>query len=571
MKKLDKMQITDLNALFNQIMIPISINSISNTNLDLEEEFERMFPGKTLYQDNQETGQFLIKYNKYIDMYKYATMQLKAYSDVINNWDQYKGRINASYEDSRKIVGQLVDLIKDKNVTIYFLDYQEDNTLEVKQISSQEYIDSFYGRKTEVKQTHPRLEELTKNETIFKIANTIVLSDLADVCIEPKKLGELLRQEIIYNSLMDVGLLDEEKVASYTPGQVLQLTKENERTYAYKAALVNRTVEAMTKFSNNIDYDQLLLCSAYRCKEYLNEELKTEQKSSEQLREMVGVYNNMFDFSKEIGDSKIKMKAKLEGARTGESSYVKYSSKNLSYDMEAFRRRMLPNTFRIEQDILQSLEQREVKKPSTFERVKTGENILPQQTIEQLDKKDRMTQYKKFFVSPEEKMEVFQSSDPLPTAYRGKIDGAYKGYAAFLYEKLGIAIVECFWKEDKDGNMKYPYGDATVITPIENIDMILQESVKKLDNIPIAREYKSPRIKDETYVGNATAMRSVEEKSVRRPVRKYHGENWKSYMEEVVQGRIDPFKPTIRIRKQKQIMQTEERKEEIEKSPEEIK
>lgn len=512
MRKLDKMQIKDLNTLFKQIMVPISINSISSTNLDLEEEFDKMFPGKTLYKDNRETAQFLVKYNKHIDMYKYATMQLKAYSDVINNWEQYRGRMDTSYEENRRIVGQLVDLIKDREVNIYYLDFKDNNYLEVRQISSQEYIDSFYGKQTEPKQTNPELLELSKEDTIFKMANSILLSDLADVCMEPRKLGKLLRQEIIYNSLMDAGLIDAEKVTDYVPGEVLQMSKENERTYAYKQALVSNCVEAMARFSDNINYEQLLLCSAYRCKEYLSEELKEEQKDSEQLHEIVGIYNNMIEFSKKMGKSNVKLKAKLEEARTGRSTYVQYSSKSLSYDIAAFGKRVLPNAFSIKQDILQPMEQGEIKKPSTFEKVTKGESIVSKQMMEQLDKKDRMTKYKKFFVSPEEKMELLQSSEPAPTAYRGKIDGAYKGYAAFIYEKLGIAVLECFWKEDREGNMKYPYGDATVIAPIEDLDTILQESKKKLDNIPIVREYKAPKIKKQDYSCDITARKKLEER-----------------------------------------------------------
>lgn len=54
-------------------------------------------------------------------------------------------------------------------------------------------------------------------------------------------------------------------------------------------------------------------------------------------------------------------------------------------------------------------------------------------------------------------------------------------------------------------------------------------------------------------------------------MRKYHGENWKSYMEGVIQGKIDPFKPTIKMKKQREIAQGEEKIEEPKKTTEQVK
>lgn len=313
-------------------------------------------------------------------------------------------------------------------------------------------------------------------------------------------------------------------------------------------------LKTVLEFKQDIKLENLFMISAYRGREFLQRSLEEKKEyTSEEAKKITEVYNTMVEVSRILeGMGNVKFKGSLLVEEAGEipkEKRIVYTTKNLKYDLSHYRDNVLPSSLNVKGDLLQGLEEREIDLKGTFEKIRRGEDVVkPEDDVE----RDPLKVYKVGFISPEEKDKILQSSKETPIAYRGKTGKAYEGYAVYMYPQLKFAVVECFWKKDKTGEKRYPYSNSTVIVPMEQVDKVLA-SKKKLENVPTQKQYRRLHAQEgkrmifftNTKRENREKMEKGQRLNSRKPVRVKHDANWKKVMQNVVQGKLNPFEIII--------------------------
>lgn len=564
-------KIKDSNKLLQLACIGGMESNMLSAVLNFDEtNFNDIIGNKSFFNEN-ELYKFVRKYKEKIDIDKFIVLRYKLLlerqrerSESINDnensryFDEITAKmekqgyaiIGEEYNDSSDIDSlneqfyskansrllQIMEenLRKSDNVVLYSL-YLDEITGKIK-------IDRFSTYEVlGIRETKPVPKELEDNALVLKSLNLLKPSDLLKVI--PRDLYRVIVNKEIYEM-------------AQTKGKTVDEAKDwfestNKESISQIAPYILKTV---LEFKQDIKLENLFMISAYRGREFLQRSLEEKKEyTSEEAKKITEVYNTMVEVSRILeGMGNVKFKGSLLVEEAGEipkEKRIVYTTKNLKYDLSHYRDNVLPSSLNVKGDLLQGLEEREIDLKGTFEKIRRGEDVVkPEDDVE----RDPLKVYKVGFISPEEKDKILQSSKETPIAYRGKTGKAYEGYAVYMYPQLKFAVVECFWKKDKTGEKRYPYSNSTVIVPMEQVDKVLA-SKKKLENVPTQKQYRRLHAQEgkrmifftNTKRENREKMEKGQRLNSRKPVRVKHDANWKKVMQNVVQGKLNPFEIII--------------------------
>lgn len=561
-------KIKDSNKLLKLACIGGMESNMLSAVLNFDEaNFNDIIGNRSFFNEN-ELYKFVSKYKEKIDIDKFIVLRYKLLlerqrerSESINDnessryFDEITAKmekqgyaiIGEEYNDSSDIDSlneqfyskansrllQIMEenLRKSDNVVLYSL-YQDEITGKIK-------IDRFSTYEVlGIREIKPVPKELEDNDLVLKSLNLLKPSDLIKVI--PRDLYRVIVNKEIYEMAQTKG-----KTVDETKDWFESADREN---IFQIAPYIPKTV---LEFKQDIKLENLFMISAYRGREFLQRSLEEKKEyTSEEAKKITEVYNTMVEMSRILeGMGNVKFKGSLLVEEIPKEKRIVYTTKNLKYDLSHYRDNVLPSSLNVKGDLLQGLEEREIDLKGTFEKIRRGEDVVkPEDDVE----KDPLKVYKVGFISPEEKDKILQSSKETPIAYRGKTGKAYEGYAVYMYPQLKFAVVECFWKKDKTGEKRYPYSNSTVIVPMEQVDKVLA-SKKKLENVPTQKQYRRLHAQEgkrmifftNTKRENREKMEKGQRLNSRKPVRVKHDANWKKVMQNVVQGKLNPFEIII--------------------------
>lgn len=532
---MNDIKLKDLLRLFPQTICSVdNLNVISNGTVNLRELAIESGITEIVENNSQLYKKFIFKNEKYIDMNKYLTYQLACYKDM-----------PLEEQELQKYILIIKDLLKGRPNTIIYMLTQEDGMSKIVEYSSSKGV---IPEKKGAKLENSKYDRIFEDERLFmNLVGILITSDLKKIL--PNNLADVIEYKALANAIKN------------TPG--INLDSNIDNNIEFRMNSVSEMMEDMSRFKNKLNIENWLLIAGYRLKNYIQSNLTKGELSETEVQSVEEVFNQLSEISDLLGDSrKIKFKGKLESKRGDRYKYVSYSAKELSSDVAQLRKLVLPNNFKVKNDVLEEFEEEDLIVKKLFEKVRKPDELVEKEDPPQIDK---LATYKINFISPEEKKAIFYSYDEQPIAYRGTKGKAYEGHAIFIYPKKDFAILECFYNKDKDGGKRYSYGDATVVVPTEQLEEFLK-SKEKLENIPLARELKAPsgeKARPVKYVEYEKTTKKQLSKRIeqRRPVRIYHTKNWRQRMSGILSGKINPFLITIvsSQRKKEQSIETKER------------
>lgn len=485
-----------------------NLNAIGNGKKDLIKLADEA--GLTDSRSLEDYAQFIKKYSDAIDLRKYLLFQYYNYE----NTDLNMNKINKAKAQIREL------LSGEPNTTVYFLE-ERDGLLDIDEHS----IYEIFGKKEPKKDIETKYEKIFEDRKLFMdLAGILMLSDLKKIL--PKNLAEQISFKSISNAMT----------------KSLDIESATEDNQEYRLNVTKEVISSLEKFKDKIDIEKWLLIAGYRFKSSLEKHYHNEKISEDEIRIINYYYNRLAQISSLLGDSKkVKFKGKLENG-TDQFEHVSISARDLGMSVANLRKKVTPNNFELQEDSLKGLEESDISLNKLFKKVKEPQELLGDDESVEIGKLDK---YRVNFISPDEKKKIFYAYEEKPIAYRGTKGKAYEGYGVFIYPKKKFAMLECFFKKDKDGKKKFAYDTATVIVPIEKLEDVLK-SREKLEKIPLAKELKVPSgEKAETvkYAEHERLERNVKHKRIeqRRPIRIYHTANWKKRIDGILSGKVNPF------------------------------
>ena len=509
--------------------------------------------------------EFLDFYNRHkdkIDVNKY--MAYTAY--VINGMDNFAKGLplvtNDEFQSMRKeAVKRIKDIVrKNPNTRIYFLD-KVDGRIVVEDFESNDILKNERTKKISPKSK--KYEKQLEDDSFLKeLTSLIRVEDLKKFM--PTDLVKMINKKGEQNTALTyfAGKSDEE-IDEYIEEHRVELEQFS----------FHNVCEDVLKYRDRIDMEQFMLIAAYRSKELLGAftSLESRKQEADSVKTMAEVYNVMVDISEILGkSSKIKIKGKIIDATAPdrELKHIPYSARDLSKDVEIFAEKVKPSNFILREDPLANKEQANITSlKGLFQKVESGEGIITPEEKEEMRKAEPLKEYRINFRTPEYREKLLKSSEKPPIVYRGTKGKAYEGYAVYIYKDLNFAVLECFYKKNRDGAGRYSYEDASsVIVPTEMLEKVLK-SKTKLENIPLQKEYSAPKPLAEgesilytTNPQSRSRKKYIRKEEHRRPVRIPHKKNWDITMNGIVKGEINPFEAIIIKRKaRKKAEQVEER------------
>ena len=509
--------------------------------------------------------EFLDFYNRHkdkIDVNKY--MAYTAY--VINGMDNFAKGLplvtNDEFQSMRKeAVKRIKDIVrKNPNTRIYFLD-KVDGRIVVEDFESNDILKNERTKKISPKSK--KYEKQLEDDSFLKeLTSLIRVEDLKKFM--PTDLVKMINKKGEQNTALTyfAGKSDEE-IDEYIEEHRVELEQFS----------FHNVCEDVLKYRDRIDMEQFMLIAAYRSKELLGAftSLESRKQEADSVKTMAEVYNVMVDISEILGkSSKIKIKGKIIDATAPdrELKHIPYSARDLSKDVEIFAEKVKPSNFILREDPLAIEEQANITSlKGLFQKVESGEGIITPEEKEEMRKAEPLKEYRINFRTPEYREKLLKSSEKPPIVYRGTKGKAYEGYAVYIYKDLNFAVLECFYKKNRDGAGRYSYEDASsVIVPTEMLEKVLK-SKTKLENIPLQKEYSAPKPLAEgesilytTNPQSRSRKKYIRKEEHRRPVRIPHKKNWDITMNGIVKGEINPFEAIIIKRKaRKKAEQVEER------------
>ena len=498
--------------------------------------------------------EFLDFYNRHkdkIDVNKY--MAYTAY--VINGMDNFAKGLplvtNDEFQSMRKeAVKRIKDIVrKNPNTRIYFLD-KVDGRIVVEDFESKDILKNERTKKISPKSK--KYEKQLEDDSFLKeLTSLIRVEDLKKFM--PTDLVKMINKKGEQNTALTyfAGKSDEE-IDEYIEEHRVELEQFS----------FHNVCEDVLKYRDRIDMEQFMLIAAYRSKELLGAftSLESRKQEADSVKTMAEVYNVMVDISEILGkSSKIKIKGKIIDATAPdrELKHIPYSARDLSKDVEIFAEKVKPSNFILREDPLAIEEQANITSlKGLFQKVESGEGIITPEEKEEMRKAEPLKEYRINFRTPEYREKLLKSSEKPPIVYRGTKGKAYEGYAVYIYKDLNFAVLECFYKKNRDGAGRYSYEDASsVIVPTEMLEKVLK-SKTKLENIPLQKEYSAPKPLAEgesilytTNPQSRSRKKYIRKEEHRRPVRIPHKKNWDITMNGIVKGEINPFEAIIIKRK----------------------
>lgn len=549
---IEKAKLVEVFKMIGSMVIGPKINRLRKERIteNLEEKFDEMYPAEE--QDAIKLRDFLFENQDKIDNRKYVLVNLYESIKLVENWNEVKKTANIKKQtllDSIRVMAKMLE--KEQNITICSLD--NNDPFEIERINLKETLRKAEGKSPE-KPKDERFDKMAKNGLLQEVVNGVYISDLRDCVTKPKELGDYIGLVSIRKALFKMGIATKDKIAETSVDKLYHLSRCLNDDREYRTYLRDALCEQILKHRESCDLDSLLMCAAYRSKDFIQKEVDNKQKTPMEVKELELIYNIIVDVYNELSENNIKFRARLVDQETGKGKNVKYTIREMKSDIKRLSQLIVPSNFVMtegETGILKGLPELPIQKP-LLERA-TKEEILGEQwKIGKQANNQWLAKQKAHFVSPEEKMDILTLDEEAEIS-KGIEGGAFEGYVMARYPSRKMVILECIWERDKDGNQVYPYGNSTVIVPEEMLDTVLK-SKKKLENIPTMRELKisEKERKMQAQKGEMEGIKPKEYKQKRRAVRKNHGKNWKSNMIGIVTGKIDPFKITIRSNSRKQ-------------------
>lgn len=527
-----------------EIFDTIGIGSDSLSDI-ASDEYGRSFITRDEFLD------FCNRHKDKIDVNKY--MAYTAY--VINGMDNFAKGLplvtNDEFQSMRKeAVKRIKDIVrKNPNTRIYFLD-KVDGRIVVEDFESNDILKNERTKKISPKSK--KYEKQLEDDSFLKeLTSLIRVEDLKKFM--PTDLVKMINKKGEQNTALTyfAGKSDEE-IDEYIEEHRVELEQFS----------FHNVCEDVLKYRDRIDMEQFMLIAAYRSKELLGAftSLESRKQEADSVKTMAEVYNVMVDISEILGkSSKIKIKGKIIDATAPdrELKHIPYSARDLSKDVEIFAEKVKPSNFILREDPLANEEQANITSlKGLFQKVEPGEGIITPKEKEEMRKAEPLKEYRINFRTPEYREKLLKLSEKPPIVYRGTKGKAYEGYAVYIYKDLNFAVLECFYKKNRDGAGRYSYEDASsVIVPTEMLEKVLK-SKTKLENIPLQKEYSAPKPLAEgesiLYTTNPQSRnrkKYIRKEEHRRPVRIPHKKNWDITMNGIVKGEINPFEAIIIKRK----------------------
>lgn len=522
------------------------ISAIAKPDTNLVEKFSENF-GQG-YVNTDKYKQFIIENSKDIDILRYLVYQKMIYEESLESNNVKPSKSLAEFDSeqlrqltARKALQEINQFLEgESNVNIYFLTRREDGLFEIKEYS-----------------TNPNEHKQDKNlrskyDWIFEddymlglLVGPLIASDLQKIL--PAKLADVVENKSVLNALIKSRDTYEE------------VEKVDDTNPEFRLNTVKEMIKELKRFRSKVDIEKLMLISAYRLKTSIQNTEKNKPFTSQDIEAIEDIYNSLIQVSEILGDSgKVKFKGKLEiksestESATKKEKFVVYSARDLSRDIVNLRKIVLPSNYKMTADPLATEVEGEINLKGLFEKISPDEKVIDDTTKGEIERNNPLGKYRVNFVSPEERSQIFKSSRKPPITYRGKKGKAYEGHAVYIYEDLKLAILECYWKRD----IRFGYGDSTVIVPIEQLEKVLKSN-KKLENIPLQKEYKAPQVKEDERAiyslntGGRTTRNHIRKQEDRRPIRCPHTKNWREKMIGIVSGEINPFEITIVSRRKR--------------------
>lgn len=329
-----------INQLIQQIGIALQpqdvIEMIDISREDLITEFHKGF--RSIEEDEYPRYliNFLREHEDAIDKVSMVMLTLENYNEILS---ENESRLVKS-EYTEQIIrwkNRAIEILKDVNKKIYMLqDEEKEKKVKVKVIGSQEIITG-NGRKKNSK----KLADMEKEGlTLVDLLTSLCLSDLEEVICN-RELGELIRFQGFSNAAVKKGLISKDSKYRIVDTQ----EKIDELVKQISASEVLPEVEEIMKQNiAYIDLDKLLLCSAYRYLEYLEE--ISEKEVPELLRREVkrileaiqkSLKGNSVNLEGEI-EKKVYENNELKEQSDDEVEYIKisYTVGDLRRDMQKF-------------------------------------------------------------------------------------------------------------------------------------------------------------------------------------------------------------------------------------------
>ena len=287
MKELDEMHIADIIDITN---LYLDANSLFEIWKDETPDIpESMSAHKMLLKDRKlaqkiindqfELYTFLINHDKEIDRFKFLTTLLMNYKESLSMAGSIKITPNDFKEMKRGIEG-IRQLLKgiNRNRVQYNISAAGDRITHLTIINTKEEAE---GKDRKQRNSNrKRLQELEKDADFIDIMQSIFTSDIEYVIAFEKDIGSDIRYMVEYNTVMKEHKGRMNEIDTTTP--VYQLAAGIDR---FK--FVEEMAEALEKHIEEINMDKLLLCSAYRYIEGMEEGWIKKESAEEVKRRLL--------------------------------------------------------------------------------------------------------------------------------------------------------------------------------------------------------------------------------------------------------------------------------------------
>lgn len=254
-----------------------------------------------------------------IDKTKLIMLMLNNYSSLINN-PQIK---IDGIKEVELYVSRAKKMLEGIDKKVYRLIEKQDKTLEIETVSSRQLCGE---HKKRTKSSKIEDFEKTFGGNLREVLAPINFSDLGAVVCD-SELGETISAKVIYNTAINQGI-SPEKI------QINEIPQELRKGISFSEFLPQME-ETIRQNEENIDFDKLVLCSAYRYVGYLENigNSKKREAVKEGIRRLQKIY-------KYLEGKNVKIEGQLEVPQYEEYSedcdyeQVSYKVKDLEKDMK---------------------------------------------------------------------------------------------------------------------------------------------------------------------------------------------------------------------------------------------
>lgn len=313
-----------LGFALNKMDVTMAINLDGEKGRALADSFKTGCPSPNDKNYKDYIVKFLKNNEKDINKTTLIMLMLENYLQELR---RYQYSVNASRENINKIkalIEKTREMLQGTQKRVYKLIENRDKTVHIETLTPQELIS---GKKEQ--KNNEKLVELRNNGIeIGDIIYSIILTDLGNIICD-RDLGDLIRYQIFFNTAIRKGNTVDMSDIIETQEQIEKLGRE--LTYAELLPELEKGIRDNIEY---IDFDKLVLCSAYRYIEYLDQvtDIKNEERI-EIIRRLKGI-------STYLEGKSVKIEGRIEKLQTQgyeeECEYIdiSYRVKDLKKDME---------------------------------------------------------------------------------------------------------------------------------------------------------------------------------------------------------------------------------------------